>query len=606
MATSGSAIVNVAKAGGSYVDGIRLQLKWTQRSQSVANNTTTIRLELYCLAGKYGNLVGTASQNWNIKVNGSTKKSGTWTVNPVGNNENYRIGYVDVTIKHASDGKGSFSASGYAQFNMDFNGWVSSKTVSLSGTLNTIPRASSCNLPTFTAGTAGKFTITRASSSFTHTITYKIGNASGTIVTKTTSTTPSWTPPLSLMNQFPNATSGKVTITITTYSRSTNIGSKSGTLTLNAAASAVPTISNGSLVLNNSANSVVNSWGVCVKGYSKVTLKASAAGTYGSTIKSFVISGAWSGTINQSTLSYDISIGSAGTKQFSAYAKDSRGRNSSTISLGSITALDYSPPVATGLTVRRSDEDSETMYAKGNWTYSTVGGHNVLTVLLQYRKKGEADFTPYGSIPQNSEVKLNGVFSEMNTYEFNLVVTDSLGNSSSIGSSVATTSVLLNFKVGGKGFGIGKIAETDSMEVSLPSVFYGNSSFNGGVEFNGNITFPGEIIDLEPYLVDTFSAYTGTPVIGRKIGCIVYIAGAVAPKADTATNTSIIPFLNLPEGWKPTLDLNIIMQGSTMTRWLLTIRTDGTVGMSRYGNDSYTTVKTSNWLPFQAMYMTNE
>lgn len=93
-----------------------------------------------------------------------------------------------------------------------------------------------------TMGSAGTITISRASSSFTHTLTYSFGNTSGTIITKTTATSVKWTPPLSLASQIPNATSGTCTITCTTYNGNTNIGSKTCTLTVSVPASVKPTI----------------------------------------------------------------------------------------------------------------------------------------------------------------------------------------------------------------------------------------------------------------------------------------------------------------------------------------------------------------------------
>lgn len=97
--------------------------------------------------------------------------------------------------------------------------------VSGTHTLTTIPRASSVSATAVNLGSATTVSISRASSSFTHTLTYSFGSATGTIATKTSSTSVSWTPPLSLANQIPSATSGTCTITCTTYNGSTSIGS---------------------------------------------------------------------------------------------------------------------------------------------------------------------------------------------------------------------------------------------------------------------------------------------------------------------------------------------------------------------------------------------
>ena len=100
------------------------------------------------------------------------------------------------------------------------SGWSVSGSQNV--TLRTIPRTSSISMPATTMGSAGTISISRASSSFTHTLTYAFGNATGTIATKTTSTSVSWTPPTSLASQIPNSTSGTCTLTCYTYNGSYN------------------------------------------------------------------------------------------------------------------------------------------------------------------------------------------------------------------------------------------------------------------------------------------------------------------------------------------------------------------------------------------------
>ena len=68
-------------------------------------------------------------------------------------------------------------------------------------------------------------TISRASSNFTHTITYQFGTLSGTIDTKTSDTSiTSWTIPAEFYAQIPNAKTGEGTLTCITYSGNTQIG----------------------------------------------------------------------------------------------------------------------------------------------------------------------------------------------------------------------------------------------------------------------------------------------------------------------------------------------------------------------------------------------
>lgn len=119
-------------------------------------------------------------------------------------------------------------------------------------------------------GSAGTISVSRASTSFTHTITYLYGTKSGTICTKSSSTSVSWTPPLDLAHMVPNATSGVGTLYCDTYNGNTKIGSKSISFTCNVPASVKPSCSISSLTNTNST------FGCYAKLLSGVKVKPSA------------------------------------------------------------------------------------------------------------------------------------------------------------------------------------------------------------------------------------------------------------------------------------------------------------------------------------------
>lgn len=106
---------------------------------------------------------------------------------------------------------------------------------SYSYTMAVDPGKSTLTVPTFTIGTTGAFTVTKYNTNFTHTIKYKFGNASGTICTKSSATSISWVPPLSLYLQILGKAYGTGTVTIETFSGTTSLGSNSYNLRINAA-----------------------------------------------------------------------------------------------------------------------------------------------------------------------------------------------------------------------------------------------------------------------------------------------------------------------------------------------------------------------------------
>lgn len=225
MASSGSITTNEK-------EGRSLTLSWTLSSQSVEKNTSTIAWELKGSGSASGWVMAGA---FKAVINGVTVYTSdtrielrTTTV----------VASGTATIAHDSDGTKSFSLSCEAGIYT----YAVSATASGTHTLTTIPRASTITATNANMGSASTITITRASSSFTHTLTYTFGTATGTIVTKTTNTSVSWTPALTLANQIPNAVSGKCTITCKTYSGTTEVGSKTCTMTLTVPSSVKPTI----------------------------------------------------------------------------------------------------------------------------------------------------------------------------------------------------------------------------------------------------------------------------------------------------------------------------------------------------------------------------
>lgn len=96
-------------------------------------------------------------------------------------------------------------------------------------------------------GSISTITINRYNSSYTHTLTYKFGNLTGTIETKSTNTTIAWLIPTTFYEQIPNSKSGKCTITCTTYNGNTSLGTSSYTLTVYASEESCAPIVSGTV-----------------------------------------------------------------------------------------------------------------------------------------------------------------------------------------------------------------------------------------------------------------------------------------------------------------------------------------------------------------------
>ena len=472
MALSGKVETSAwtAESGSTW----KVVLNWTA-TQSIANNTSTI--------------------SWNIKV--STGSGGYVVVSEIRakiageevyyrNHDNHTNGYNGTqiasgtkTITHNTDGTKSVSMSIEAGIYQ----WAINKSGSNTFTLDTIPRASSItSASNKTLGNACSIKWTPNASTFKYKVKFSLGSWDYTtpsfISPASTSeyTYDDYTLPLDVAKQLPNATTGTMTAYLYTYNSSgTQIGSTaSKTFTVTVPSSIKPSISSVSATLVNS-NTVINGWGVAVAGYTKVKVSASASGSYSSTISSFDITGGYATTQTGTSLAYPGGvISSSGSKTFTVVAKDSRGRSSDSKSATAITFYAYSKPTVSSFTVARSSSNAKKVVVKANWTFSSVNSKNAATATLYYKKSSNTSWTTYGTIAKNTNVTLTNDFEETSSYNFKVVVTDSLSNSAQEEGFISTIEVTMDFRAGGKGLGIGKIAETDNLEIAFDTIFMGN------------------------------------------------------------------------------------------------------------------------------------
>ena len=216
----------MASVDVSVSGNITLRFNWSQSSQSISNNNSVVSWNLQLISAK-GSISSSASKSWSVTVNGSNY-SGSNTVG-IGTNSSKTLASGSTTIAHNADGTKTFSFSFSQQFDINYSGvgWIGTKSGSGNGTLTTIPRTSSVSSTNANIGENITITINRASSSFTHTLSYSFCNLKGTIATKTSSTSVSWKLPTTFYAQIPNSKSSWGTITCDTYSGSTKIGSSS-------------------------------------------------------------------------------------------------------------------------------------------------------------------------------------------------------------------------------------------------------------------------------------------------------------------------------------------------------------------------------------------
>ncbi len=299
---------------------------------------------------------------------------------------------------------------------------------SASKTTGTLTYAYPASEPTLSSdtiemGSAVTIATNRTDSSYTHTITYAFGSASGTIGTDVGASV-SWTPPLTLANEIPNAASGVGTITCMTYSGSALYGTKTVQFTLTVPASIVPSISSFTAAQVDDGSAPYD-WGIYVRGVSKAKLTTLASGAYSSTITSYAITGGLSGAeVTTGTLT------TAGTNTWTVTVTDSRGRTA-TASV-SVDVVDYAIPSIRGALFERCDadgtpnDDGTYLQVKATISISDCDGCNSYTATVLYKLQTGSTWETAGSYDASGEMQVYDVSLADEAYDVQLVVTDAI------------------------------------------------------------------------------------------------------------------------------------------------------------------------------------
>lgn len=390
MATSGIVKTNVKY--GSY-----FWVKWEIKgSQDIANNRTTISWScgLHPEEQYYTNSVKMNA----VTINGTKVYSGG-TYSDITDYKDRTFDSGTLTIPHNSDGSKNFTISavnGWIYGNGDYYGAAKSFT------LPTIPRASSVSCSTANIGSNATITINRASSSFTHTLTYSFGSLSGTIATKTSNTNISWTIPTTFYGQIPNAKSGTGTITCDTYNGSTKIGSKSTSFTATVSESASkPTLSPTVSDSNTTTTALTGDSSKFIKYYSNAAVATGAAARNSATLKSQkIVCGAKSLTSASGT------INAVESGSFTFSATDSRGYT--TTQTVNKTLIEYIKLTCSMEAGAPTTAGVATLKISGNYFNGSFGAvANTLTVQYRYKTQGGT----YGSWTTVTATKSGNTYS---------------------------------------------------------------------------------------------------------------------------------------------------------------------------------------------------
>lgn len=483
-----------------YNGHYHLYMAITQNKRDASTNQSNVTVKMYAQSdsSSYGAYNLDASGN-TVKMTVNSKQVVNKTMAmDFRNKATVQLASWTGAISHGSDGSKKLDCSG--SFTIDGSSYLSGGSISCSIQLESIPRATKPTLSSSSValGSAVTINISPAVSSWTHNIYYRIGTGDWVRFATGVKSNYSWTVPLAIASSYPTATKGTITIGLNTYNGSTQIG---GTQTVNLditiPASVAPSVS--TIAISETVSGLSNFGYVQTK--SKLKIVASASGSYGSSIRSYVYnigSQSYSGLENTYTMGEEVR--DSGTVAVTVTATDSRGRTAS--KTVSITVLAYSPPQITHFECSRCGDANGSANANGQYLKVTFGysisplnNKNQANYLLKY---SVYDDGKWGGLTSGTQYTYSGTYisatailNTASTYQVGLVVTDSFGTASFY-KEIGTAVRLLSYIVKRFAIAIGKIPEIDNIfDVALETIFRKKVTMNSDLQVNGDSGFSG-------------------------------------------------------------------------------------------------------------------
>jgi hypothetical protein len=450
-------------------------------SPSVATNTSQVRILWQSTqTGDSRNDYTRTAKYW-VAINGGagTEYSVTYTL-PRGTTKT--ILDTTITVPHKDDGSGTVTVATW--MDTDISAGVVEKSQTL--TLTTIARASSIDsAANVTLGNACSVKWTPKSSAFRYKLKFSYGSwtyTTGAIHPNKTSayTYSGYTIPLDVAKQIPDSRTGKMTVTLYTYSDSgatKQVGSgdsETFTVTVPDNNDTKPIVSMTLSPIGSLPDAFA---GLYIQGLTRVKAIISATKRYQSSIDSYLLwaDGAYYDLTNDYTSDY---FASSGSKTIYGYATDKRGHTGETSQ--TINVIPYSNPRLENTSAVRCDKNGNASesgtYLKitAKRSYSLVVANNVQKNFckIEYRcLRGGYPTTDWATILDSKSLSsdeittgalLNGELSTQLTYVVHIRAIDDVGRYAETFITVPTETVYWHRDGERNALGLGKYNEKEN------------------------------------------------------------------------------------------------------------------------------------------------
>ena len=470
--------IDLTRNNSNLFDG---QIVWSSTKNESAN-TSSVTATLYIQRSALNSTTGTFTGNFTV---GSTQKTLNW-FGTLPSYEWVEIEETTVTVAHNDAGVGtcSLNAVVYAPSGTSLAGGYVNCSTSVS--LDTIPRASVIDSAgDVNLGSACSVTWTPKSADFRYKLNFKLGTweyTTGAIHPNMTTayTYTGYTIPLDAAESIPQSKTGKMTVTLYTYSNSgatAQVGSADSetfTVTVPNNSSTRPTVS---MDLSPVGSLPAKFAGLYIQGKTKVKAAISATGKYKATISSCRTTvGGKSYGVNESYTSGFLS--NYGNNSVYGYATDSRGYTGSTSK--NITVIVYNSPTIKVDVCGRCDENGNLADAGTHLKIKATRSYHAVTYdgeqknfcKIQYRYKAASanawsnwtTILAANSLDSNTVetgALLSGALSAKVTYLVEVQAIDDIGDHSETIITIPTEEVYWHRAK--KALGLGKYAEGENL-----------------------------------------------------------------------------------------------------------------------------------------------
>lgn len=316
-----------------------------------------------------------------------------------------------------------------------------------------------------TIGSSTSVTWTPLDTTFKYKLTFSCGAWSYTtdfiVPNQLTPYTYSYTIPMVVCNQLPNATTGTLAASLTTYTaEGVQVGvPNSKTAVLTVPSSVVPTISSVTL-----EEGTPSGFGVYAKSLSTVKATVSAAGAYSSTVANIVVKvGNNSYIANSSGVAVSEILQTYGSISVVTTVTDSRGRTATNTK--TITVYDYFQPTIGMSIAINSSTNVVTTTVTGS--IAPVNNLNAKSLVIQRKRLSDESITTHTVNPLSSynySVTWTQTVADIATesYEYTAIVTDT---KQSVSTVQQTAIICISRLAGGRGVTFFQEAENDGFWV---------------------------------------------------------------------------------------------------------------------------------------------